>query len=320
MEVLRLPGYTDQEKVNIAEKFLIPKKMQEHGLVKKNLEFGKQVLEKVIREYTREAGVRNLEREIATLCRKVVMQVVKQGKKFSLKLAPALLHKYLGIPKFQPTETLEKLAIGVAVGMAWTEFGGELLYIEVTAIAGTGKLVPTGQLGDVMKESAQAAMTYVRSRAEEFGLKKNFYQKMDIHIHIPEGAVPKDGPSAGIAMAVALISALTKMPVKHGLTMTGELTLTGKVLPIGGLKEKILAAHRTGMTNVILPKDNEKDLQDIPANVRKAITFHPSGTIDEVIQIAFGKKFKLKGKTRKAAAKKSKKTAASKRPSVPTFN
>ena len=320
MEVLRLPGYTDQEKVNIAEKFLIPKKMQEHGLLKKNLEFGKHVLEKVIREYTREAGVRNLEREIAALCRKVVMEVVKQGKKFSLKLTPAQLHKYLGIPKFQPTETLEKLDTGVAIGMAWTEFGGELLYIEVTAIAGTGKLVPTGQLGDVMKESAQAAMTYVRSRAEEFGLKKNFYQKMDIHIHIPEGAVPKDGPSAGIAMAVALISALTKTPVKHGLTMTGELTLTGKVLPIGGLKEKILAAHRTGITNVILPKDNEKDLQDIPANVRKAIEFHPAGTIDEVIQVAFGKKFKLKGKTRKTTAKKSKKTTASKRPSVSTFN
>jgi ATP-dependent Lon protease len=320
MEVLRLPGYTDQEKVNIAEKFLIPKKMQEHGLLKKNLEFGKHVLEKVIREYTREAGVRNLEREIATLCRKVVMEVVKQGKKFSLKLTPAQLHKYLGIPKFQPTETIEELATGVAVGMAWTEFGGELLYIEVTAIAGTGKLVPTGKLGDVMKESAQAAMTYVRSRAEELGLKKNFYQKMDIHIHIPEGAVPKDGPSAGIAMAVALISALTKTPVKHGLTMTGELTLTGKVLPIGGLKEKILAAHRTGITNVILPKDNEKDLQDIPANVRKAIEFHPLSTIDEVIQVAFGKKFKLKGKTRKTTAKKSQKTAASKRPSASTFN
>jgi ATP-dependent Lon protease len=320
MEVLRLPGYTDQEKVNIAEKFLIPKKMQEHGLLKKNLDFGKNVLEKVIREYTREAGVRNLEREIATLCRKVVMEVVKQGKKFSLKLTPAQLGKYLGIPKFQPTETIEKLDTGVAIGMAWTEFGGELLYIEVTAIAGTGKLVPTGKLGDVMKESAQAAMTYVRSRAQELGLQKNFYQKMDIHIHIPEGAVPKDGPSAGIAMAVALISALTKTPVRHGLTMTGELTLTGKVLPIGGLKEKILAAHRTGITNVILPKDNEKDLQDIPANVLKAITFHPLSTIDEVLKVAFNKKIKLKGKTKKAAAKKSKKPTASKRSSVSTFN
>jgi ATP-dependent Lon protease len=320
MEVLRLPGYTDQEKVNIAEKFLIPKKMQEHGLLKKNLEIGKNVLEKVIREYTREAGVRNLEREIASLCRKVVMEVVNKGKKFSLKLLPAQLDKYLGIPKFQPTETLEPLDTGVAIGMAWTEFGGELLYIEVTAIPGTGKLVPTGKLGDVMKESAQAAMTYVRSRADELGLAKNFYQKMDIHIHIPEGAVPKDGPSAGIAMAVALISALTKNPVRHDLTMTGELTLTGKVLPIGGLKEKILAAHRTGITNVILPKDNEKDLQDIPANVRKAITFHPASSIDEVLQIVFGKKIKLKKKTRKTATKQSKKQSPSKSPSVSTLN
>jgi ATP-dependent Lon protease len=320
MEVLRLPGYTDQEKVNIAEKFLIPKKMKEHGLLKKNLEIGKNVLEKVIREYTREAGVRNLEREIATLCRKVVMEVVNKGKKFSLKLLPAQLDKYLGIPKFQPTETLEPLDTGVAIGMAWTEFGGELLYIEVTAIPGTGKLVPTGKLGDVMKESAQAAMTYVRSRADELGLAKNFYQKMDIHIHIPEGAVPKDGPSAGIAMAVALISALTKNPVRHDLTMTGELTLTGKVLPIGGLKEKILAAHRTGITNVILPKDNEKDLQDIPANVRKAITFHPASSIDEVLQIVFGKKIKLKKKTRKTATKQSKKQSPSKSPSVSTLN
>jgi len=322
MEVLRLPGYTDQEKVNIAEKFLIPKKMQEHGLLKKNLEFGKHVLEKVIREYTREAGVRNLEREIATLCRKVVMEVVKQGKKFSLKLIPSRLDKYLGIPKFQPTETLEPLDIGVAIGMAWTEFGGELLYIEVSIIPGTGKLVPTGQLGDVMKESAQAAMTYVRARAGELGLPKNFYQKMDIHIHIPEGAVPKDGPSAGIAMAVALISALTRTPIRHNLTMTGELTLTGKVLPIGGLKEKVLAAHRTGITNVILPKDNEKDLQDIPAIVRKAITFHPCSSVDEVMRIAFGNKIKLKRKTsaRKTAAKKSKKTPASKSPSISTFN
>ena len=320
MEVLRLPGYTDQEKVNIAEKFLIPKKMREHGLLKKNLEFGKNVLEKVIREYTREAGVRNLEREIATLCRKVVMEVVNQGKKFSLKLIPSQLDKYLGIPKFQPTETLEPLATGVAIGMAWTEFGGELLYIEVTAIPGTGKLVPTGKLGEVMKESAQAAMTYVRSRADELGLAKNFYQKMDIHIHIPEGAVPKDGPSAGVAMAVALISALTRHPVRHDLTMTGELTLTGKVLPIGGLKEKILAAHRTGITNVILPKDNEKDLQDIPANVRKAITFHPLSTIDEVLQVAFEKKIKLKAKPRKTAAKKSKKGSSSKSPSVSTLN
>ena len=322
MEVLSLPGYTDQEKVNIAEKFLIPKKMQEHGLLKKNLEFGKNVLERVIREYTREAGVRNLEREIATLCRKVVKEVVNQGKKFSLKLIPSQLDKYLGIPKFQPKETLQSLDTGVAIGMAWTEFGGELLYIEVTAIPGNGKLVPTGKLGDVMKESAQAAMTYVRSRASELGLAKNFYHKLDIHIHIPEGAVPKDGPSAGIAMAVALISALTQKPVRHDLTMTGELTLTGKVLPIGGLKEKILAAHRTGITNVVIPKDNEKDLQDIPANVRKAITFYPSSSMDEVLQQAFDKKYKLgkKASSRNTSVKKSKKPSPAKSPAVSTLN
>ena len=322
MEVLRLPGYTDQEKVGIAENFLISKKMQEHGLLKKNLQFGKNVLEKIIREYTREAGVRNLEREIATVCRKVVKEVVSQGKKFSLKLIPSQLDKFLGIPKHQPQETLEPLDIGVAIGMAWTEVGGELLYIEVTAIPGNGKLVPTGKLGEVMKESAQAAMTYVRSRAGKLGLPKNFYQKIDIHLHIPEGAVPKDGPSAGIAMAVALVSALTKKPVRHEITMTGELTLTGKVLPIGGLKEKVLAAHRARVTDIILPKDNEKDLQDIPENVRKDIVFHPASNMDEVLKLAFGKKHKLgkKAAAKKTSAKRSKKQSPSKRPSVSTLN
>ena len=322
MEVLRLPGYTDQEKVGIAESFLIPKKMQEHGLLKKNLQFGKNVLEKIIREYTREAGVRNLEREIATICRKVVKEVVNTGKKFSLKLLPSQLGTYLGIPKFQPQETLKPLDIGVSTGMAWTEFGGELLYIEVTAIPGSGKLVPTGKLGEVMKESAQAAMTYVRSRADKLGLTKNFYQKMDIHIHIPEGAVPKDGPSAGIAMAVALISALTKKPVRHDVTMTGELTLTGKVLPIGGLKEKVLAAHRARVKDVILPKDNEKDLQDIPENVRKDLEFHPAENMDEVMAFAFDKKYKMgkKPAAKKPAAKTSKKRTSTKRPSVSTLN
>jgi ATP-dependent Lon protease len=322
MEVLRLPGYTDQEKVNIAENFLISKKMQEHGLAKKNLQFGKNVLEKIIREYTREAGVRNLEREIATVCRKVVKEVVKNGKKFSLKLIPSQLEKYLGIPKYQPQEILQPLDIGVATGMAWTEFGGELLYIEVTATSGTGKLVPTGKLGEVMKESAQAAMTYVRSRANILGLAKNFYQKMDIHIHIPEGAVPKDGPSAGVAMAVALISALTQKPVRHDVTLTGELTLTGKVLAIGGLKEKVLAAHRAQVKDVIIPKDNEKDLRDIPENVRKDLAFHPVENIDEVIALVFDKKHKVgkKPTPKKATSKGTKKRTPAKRPSVATLN
>ncbi len=321
MEVLRLPGYTDAEKVGIAEKFLIPKKLQEHGLVKKNLQFGDNVLEKIIREYTREAGVRNLERELATLCRKIVKEVVKSGKKFSLKLSPAEVEDYLGIPKHQPQESLKPLDIGVATGMAWTEFGGELLYIEVTAIPGTGKMVPTGKLGEVMKESAHAAMSYVRSRASELGLPKNFYQKMDIHIHIPEGAVPKDGPSAGIAMAVALVSALTKTPVRHDLTLTGELTLTGKVLPIGGLKEKVLAAHRAKVTHIIIPKDNEKDIRDIPANVQKDLIFHPASNMDEVIAQAFDKKYKLSKKsTAKKTTRQAKKPPATKRPSVSTLN
>ena len=321
MEVLRLPGYTDAEKTGIAENFLLSRKLEEHGLTKKNLQLDKTVIEKIIREYTREAGVRNLEREIATLCRKVVKEVVKAGKKFSLKLTPDDVEKYLGIPKFQPQEALKPLDIGVAIGMAWTEFGGELLYIEVTAIPGTGKMVPTGKLGEVMKESAHAAMSYVRSRAADLGLAKNFYQKMDIHIHIPEGAVPKDGPSAGITMAVALVSALTQTPVRHDVTLTGELTLTGKVLPIGGLKEKILAAHRAGITHIILPKDNEKDIRDIPENIQKDMQFHPAGNMDQVIALAFDKKYKLNKKTAaKKAASSSKKPSAAKRPSVSTFN
>ncbi|MEE9259048.1 MAG: endopeptidase La, partial [Nitrospinaceae bacterium] len=258
MEILRLPGYTDDEKLGIAQNFLIPKKLKEHGLTKSNIKFDPKALKRMTREYTREAGVRNLEREIANVCRKAVKKVVENKKKFSLKLVPDLVPNYLGIPKYQEKEALTRLDIGVANGLAWTEFGGEILSIEVTAIPGTGKLLPTGKLGEVMKESAQAAMTYVRSRAVEFGLSKNFYQKTDVHLHIPEGAVPKDGPSAGITMAVALVSALTRTTVRHDVTMTGELTLTGKVLPIGGLKEKVLAAHRAGTLNIILPKDNEK--------------------------------------------------------------
>ncbi|MFQ5451190.1 MAG: endopeptidase La [Nitrospinaceae bacterium] len=321
MEVLRLPGYTSQEKTGIAENFLIPKKLQEHGLLPKNVQFGTSVLERIIQEYTREAGVRNLEREIASVCRKVVKEVVETGKKFSLRLRSSSLEKYLGIPKFQKQETAVPLDIGVATGMAWTEFGGELLYIEVTAIPGNGKLVPTGKLGEVMKESAQAAMTYVRSRAGELGLPKNFYQKMDFHIHIPEGAVPKDGPSAGIAMAVALVSALTKTPVRHDVTLTGELTLTGKVLPIGGLKEKILAAHRAKIPNIVLPQDNEKDIADIPENVQKALKFHPARNMDEVIRLAFDKKYKF-GKKRASATKTKspRKPTGPRRPSVTTLN
>jgi ATP-dependent Lon protease len=289
--------------------------------VAKNLQISETALQKIIREYTREAGVRNLEREIANVCRKVVRKVVEQGKKYSCKVAPSSLYDMLGIPRFQKLETIEPLDIGVATGMAWTEFGGDLLSIEVTAIPGKGKMVPTGKLGDVMKESAQAAMTYVRSRAVNFGLAKTFYQNVDIHLHIPEGAVPKDGPSAGITMAVALVSALTKNPVRHDLTMTGELTLTGKVLPIGGLKEKVLAAHRAGIAHIILPKDNEKDIADIPKKIQKALTFHAVSNMDQVINLAFEKKFKASKK--KVPAKKSpsrKSRGTTKQPRATTLN
>lgn len=314
MEVLRLPGYTDQEKIGIAKSFLVPKKVSEHGLTKKNITFTDKALDGIIHDYTREAGVRNLEREIATLCRKVVKTVVEKGKKTSIKITPSVLEKYLGIPKFKRAENEGPLAIGSATGLAWTEFGGETLSIEVSVVPGNGKLVPTGQLGDVMKESAQAAMTYVRSRAGEFGLPKNFYQKNDFHIHIPEGAVPKDGPSAGITMAVALVSALTKTPLRPELAMTGELTLTGKVLPIGGLKEKVLAAHRFGIKNLIIPVENEKDIPEIPENVRKNIKFFPSTTMDDVIKHSFAKKFKNKKKS--ATQKTRKRTPASKHPNL----
>ncbi len=303
MEVLRLPGYTDQEKMGIAKNFLLPKKIPEHGLTKKNIEISDKAINRIIHDFTREAGVRNLEREIATLCRKVVKTVVEKGKKTSVKITQAVLEKYLGIPKFKKAEFEGPLEIGSATGLAWTEFGGETLTIEVTVLPGTGKLVPTGQLGNVMKESAQAAMTYVRSRAGDLGLTKNFYQKNDFHIHIPEGAVPKDGPSAGITMAVALVSALTKTPLRPGLAMTGELTLTGKVLPIGGLKEKVLAAHRFRVTHLIIPMENEKDIPDIPENVRKGLQFYPSATMDDVIKHSFDKKIKLK---KKPAPKKTK--------------
>ena len=315
MEVLHLPGYTDEEKLGIAQKFLMSKKITEHGLTKQNIETSEKVLERIIKDFTREAGVRNLEREIATLCRKVVKIVVEKGKKTKVKITPASLEKYLGIPKYKRSDHDGPLEIGSAIGLAWTELGGEILSIEVTVLPGTGKLVPTGQLGDVMKESAQAAMTYVRSRASEFGLVKNFYQKNDFHIHIPEGAVPKDGPSAGITMAVALVSALTKTALRHDIAMTGELTLTGKVLPIGGLKEKVLAAHRNGILNLIIPIENEKDIPDIPQNIRRGIQFFPVTTMDEVIAHSFDKKIKRK---KKSVQKKTKRTIknSSKQPAL----
>ena len=304
MEVIRLHGYTDEEKVGIAEKFLIPKKIKEHGLTKNNVKFTKKILNRIVDNYTRESGVRNLEREIATICRKIARKVVDKGKKYSTKVGIDDLKEFLGIPKYQRLPANKPLPVGVATGLAWTEVGGELLSIEVTVLPGSGKLSPTGKLGDVMKESAHAALSYVRSRAKDFGLKKDFYQKTDIHIHIPEGAVPKDGPSAGITMAIAMVSALTKNPLRHDVAMTGELTLTGKVLPIGGLKEKSLAAHRGGIFKIILPKENEKDIPEIPDKIRKKMNFYPVSNMDEAIKEAFEKKLSpgkkpAKTKTRK---------------------
>ena len=319
MEVIRLHGYTDDEKISIAEKFLIPKKIKEHGLTRSNLKFTKKSLNRVLDNYTREAGVRNLEREIATICRKIAKKVVDKGKKYSTKIETNALKEFLGVPKYQRLPANKPLPVGVATGLAWTEVGGELLSIEASVLPGSGKLSPTGKLGDVMKESAHAALSYVRSRAKDFGLKKDFYQKTDIHIHIPEGAVPKDGPSAGITMAIAMVSALTSNPLRHDIAMTGELTLTGKVLPIGGLKEKSLAAHRGGIFKIILPKENEKDIPEIPDKIRKVMKFYPVSDMDEAIKKAFGKTLNL-GRKKPAKAKTGKQQARSSRQSATTLN
>ncbi|QPJ61515.1 MAG: endopeptidase La [Candidatus Nitronauta litoralis] len=319
MEVIRLPGYTEPEKLSIAEKFLLPKKIEDHGLTSKNLELSSKALKEVIRKYTRESGVRNLEREIGTLCRKVAMEVVNKGKKTTVDIKPKQLSKFLGVPKFADDLEREEPEIGVVTGLAWTEFGGELLSIEVVLTPGKGQLVLTGKLGDVMKESAHAALSYVRKRYKQFKLTKDFYQKIDIHIHIPEGAIPKDGPSAGITMAVALISALTDNPARNDLTMTGEVTLTGRVLAIGGLKEKSLAANRIGIKDVIIPAENEKDLPEIPESIRKQINFHPVKNMDEVIALSFTKPFK-KPKKKTPPKKSGSSKSSGRRPSVSHLN
>jgi ATP-dependent Lon protease len=316
MEVIRLHGYMDEEKVGIAEKFLIPKKIQEHGLTKKNVTFTKKILTQIVENYTRESGVRNLEREIATICRKIARIVVDKGKSYSNKIETKDIEKFLGVLKFQRLSIKKPLPVGVATGLAWTEVGGELLSIEVTVLSGSGKLSPTGKLGDVMKESAHAALSYVRSRAKAFGLENDFYQKTDIHIHIPEGAVPKDGPSAGITMAIAMVSALTNNPLRHDVAMTGELTLTGKVLPIGGLKEKCLAAYREGILKIILPKENEKDISEIPDKIKKKMKFYPVSNIDEAMKHAFEKKINPRLKLPKTA----KQRESSRQQSASTLN
>jgi ATP-dependent Lon protease len=287
MEVIRIAGYTEQEKLQIASKFLINKEMEANGLQPENVEFTNGALLRIICQYTREAGVRNLEREIASACRKVAKELVENSSRKKISITKAVIPKYLGIPKFRHGETEGKDEVGLTIGLAWTEVGGELLAIEASIMEGTGRMVMTGKLGDVMQESVQAALSYVRARAEQFGLPKNFYKKIDIHVHVPEGAIPKDGPSAGIAMATAITSALMKKKVRSDLAMTGEITLRGRVLPIGGLKEKILAAHRGNIKKVIIPKDNEKDIADVPKNIRKALEIIYVDHVDQVLDKAF---------------------------------
>ena len=286
MEVLQLAGYTEFEKIEIARTFLAPKAVKANGLKDKNIQFKDEAFETIIQRYTREAGVRNLEREINAICRKVARKVVAEGKQFSDEITAGKVTEHLGVPRFRPTMLEEKNEIGIATGLAWTEVGGELLFTESTLMPGKGRLTLTGQLGEVMQESAKAAVSYVRSKAEAFGIQKDFHQYTDIHVHVPEGAIPKDGPSAGITLATALVSNLTKVPTRRDVAMTGEITLRGKVLPIGGLKEKVLAAHRAGVTTIILPKDNEKDLADIPKEVLNVLKLHLVESMDEVLKIA----------------------------------
>ena len=289
MEVIELSGYTEEEKAGIARNFLIPKQLEEHGITEKNVIISDAALKQLIAQYTREAGVRNLEREIANVFRKVA-KMIAEGKVKRYQISPPNLHKYLGVPKFLPEVEQEKDTIGVATGLAWTEAGGDIIYVEATIMKGKGSLTLTGHLGDVMKESAQAALSYIRSAAKSLDIKDDAFSKYDIHIHVPAGAIPKDGPSAGITMASAIASVFTGVPLDKEVAMTGEITLRGRVLPIGGLKEKALAARRFGIKTVILPKRNEKDLEDVPKNVRKNMNFVFVETMDDVLKAALKKK------------------------------
>ena len=286
MEVLRLPGYTLQEKLQIAKKFLLKKQLKAHGLAKKKMEFTDEAIVNIIEKYTREAGVRNLEREIASICRKVAKKVIADNQQ-SFTIATAKdVEDYLGVPRYHRPKSEKKNEAGLAFGVAWTEMGGEILPTESTIMSGRGKLTLTGQLGGVMQESAQAGLSYIRSNAAKLGVDPNFYRKIDIHIHIPEGSIPKDGPSAGITMVISLISALTDIPVRSDVAMTGEITLRGKVLPVGGLKEKVLAAHRSEIYNIVIPKENQKELAEIPAEIKKSLKIYLVETIEEALPLA----------------------------------
>ena len=286
MEIIRLPGYTEIEKLHIAEKFLVKKQIQQNGLTGENISFSDQAILNIIRYYSREAGVRNLEREIANVSRKVAKEVAIKGLSTKVRITANSLHRYLGVTKFRYGKTEEKDKVGLATGLAWTSVGGELLQIEATIMPGKGNLDLTGTLGDIMKESAKAALSYVRSKGRIFGLKDNFYENVDIHVHVPEGATPKDGPSAGITVATSIVSALLRKPVKRNLAMTGEITLRGRILPIGGLKEKIIAAHRAGIEKVLIPFENKKDIEEIPAKILKKVELVPVEHMDEVLEEA----------------------------------
>jgi ATP-dependent Lon protease len=292
MEVIRLSGYTELEKKEIAKRFLVRKQLEQTGLTEKEIQFTDEGVNGLIQFYTREAGVRNLEREVGNVCRKVARKVVtlpvskKDKEQGPAIITGAKLTELLGPAKFRDLQAEKKNEVGAATGLAWTEVGGQILTTEATLMEGKGKLTVTGKLGDVMQESAQAAMSYIRSRAHQMGLSRDFYRNLDVHLHIPEGAIPKDGPSAGITMATTICSALTNIPVRADVAMTGEITLRGKVLPIGGLKEKLLAAHRHGIAEAIMPKDNEKDLPDIPEHIRSVMKLHFVESMDEVLKIA----------------------------------
>jgi ATP-dependent Lon protease len=286
MEIINIPGYTEFEKLQIAQLFLIPKQLKSHGFKKSDIEISEKATKKIIKEYTREAGVRGLEKEIASILRKVALNMVYSKEKKRTRITLKNLENYLGIPKYKIDKIEKEDEIGLATGLAWTEIGGEVLSVETIVMPGKGKLTLTGQLGDVMQESGKAALTYARSRAAEFKIDNKFYENCDIHVHIPEGAIPKDGPSAGITMATSLISSLTEIPIRKDVAMTGEITLRGKVLPVGGLKEKILAAYQSGIKTIIIPQDNIKNLEDLPNDIKKRLKFVMVDNLDEVLKIA----------------------------------
>ncbi len=296
MEVLELPGYIAEEKLHIAFKYLIPRQIEENGLKGKHITFTRAAVRRIIQEYTREAGVRNLEREIAAICRKVAKEVAAHGDTKHI-ITPDKLEEYLGPAKFYSEVKERTSEPGVATGLAWTPVGGDILFVEATKMRGSNKLTLTGQLGEVMRESAQAALSYVRSRAAQLGISEEVFEKHDIHVHVPQGAIPKDGPSAGVTIATSLVSLLTERPIRSDIAMTGEITLRGKVLPVGGIKEKVLAARRAGIRHVILPRKNEKDLAEIPEELRKEMTFYFVDNMDQVLELALRRNGRLRNRT-----------------------